>query len=210
MLSVRKLTCKKMWKHLRTVQTHRKWVRKYCFLVGIPWRGIKHDLSKYSPTEFFESARYWIGTGSPINEAKEENGVSYAWMHHKGRNSHHYEYWMDNFDDGGIARLMPKDDFTELVCDYLGAARAYLGDKFSYHKEKEWWANKREKTSMNEQNKTMLDIIFSDLDCAEQIQQEIDDNPYAKNRYRLKCPEKLLSTRYIQEVWEANKEEVND
>ena len=73
---MRTLTFKKMWNHLRTVQTHRKWVRHYCFLAGIPWRGLTHDLSKYSPIEFFESARYWIGTGSPINEAKKENGIS--------------------------------------------------------------------------------------------------------------------------------------
>ena len=187
---MRTLTFNKMWHHLRTVQTHRKWVRHYCFLAGIPWRGLKHDLSKYSPTEFFESARYWVGTSSPINEAKKENGISYAWMHHKGRNDHHYEYWMDNFDDGGLARLIPKLPFVELVCDYLGAARAYLGQDFSFKKEREWWESKRNKVSMNEKNKIMLDIIFADLYNWERIGNSTD---------------KLIKNKYIQQIWEANK-----
>ena len=195
MHSVRTLTFKKMWNHLRTVQTHRKWVRHYCFLAGIPWRGLTHDLSKYSPVEFFESARYWIGTGSPINEAKKENGISYAWMHHKGRNSHHYEYWMDNFDDGGIPRLMPEKDFTEMVCDYLGAARAYLGDKFSYQAERKWWADKRQSRAMHAQNKIMLDIIFADLDNAVQHGED---------------PEQVLKSKHIQKIYRANKDVGND
>ena len=192
---MRTLTFKKMWNHLRTIQTHRKWVRHYCFLAGIPWRGLTHDLSKYSPVEFFESARYWIGTGSPINEAKKENGISYAWMHHKGRNSHHYEYWMDNFDDGGIPRLMPEKDFTEMVCDYLGAARAYLGDKFSYKDERKWWANKRQNCAMHAQNKIMLDIIFADLDNATQ---------YGKD------PEQILKSKKKKKIYQANKDVKND
>ena len=193
---MRKLTFEKMWKHLRTIQTHRKWVRRYCFMAGIPWRGIKHDLSKYHPVEFFESARYWVGTSSPIVEAKKENGISYAWMHHKGHNSHHYEYWMDNFDDGGIRRLIPKNDFVELVCDYLGAARAYMGKKFSYAGERDWWAKKRDHVSMNEQNKIMLDVIFNDL-------ANVSTGSYD---WMHTTPRMLLEDHYIQKIWEKYKD----
>lgn len=198
MLLVQTLTFKKIMGHWRTIRTHRKWVRRYCFLAGIPWRGITHDLSKYSPTEFFESARYWTGTSSPINVAKEQQGISYAWMHHKGRNSHHYEYWMDNFDKGGVARLIPCKDFTELVCDYLGAARAYRGNKFTYADERIWWMNKRKVCAMNEYNKKMLDIIFSDLEKAE--------NPYlvGMDRCQIPTPKNLLKSKYIQEIYWAN------
>ncbi len=101
-----KITLRKVIGHFKTIHTHRKWVRKYCFLAGIPWRGITHDLSKYSPTEFWESVRYWTGNGSPIDVCKKENGFSRGWLHHKGRNPHHYEYWMDNFDKGGIPLIM--------------------------------------------------------------------------------------------------------
>ena len=194
-----KLTISKILNHWRTVRAHRRWVRYYCFMAGIPWRGLIHDLSKYSPIEFIESARYWVGTSSPINEAKKLQGISYAWMHHKGKNTHHYEYWMDNFDDGGIARLMPRNDFVELVCDYLGAARAYMGSNFSYTSERTWWIKKREHCAMNEKNKKMLDIIFSDLEIAE--------NPMLINSLRsnIKTPEQLLKSGYLQEIYERNK-----
>ena len=187
------LTVKKMWKHLRTVQTHRKWVRHYCFLSGIPWQGITHDLSKYSPAEFFESARYWSGTFSPIDAAKEDKGISLAWLHHRGRNKHHYLYWYDNIEEGGYCHVMPKKYFIELVCDFLGAARTYLKKDFSFQKEKEWWEKKREKVKLNDKHIIMLDIIFSDL-------------AYCERRAYIDVltPEKLLKTGYIGMIWEAN------
>ena len=104
-----------IWKHFQKIHTHRKWVRRYCFLVGIPWQGITHDLSKYSPTEFWESVKYYQGNRSPINAAKEDQGYSLAWLHHKGRNKHHYQYWMDDFDKGERNILMPKKYFKELI-----------------------------------------------------------------------------------------------
>lgn len=196
-----KITWEKFIGHWKTVRTHRKWVRYYCHLAGIPWRGWKHDLSKYSPTEFWESVRYWTGTHSPIEEAKKQQGYSRAWLHHRGRNTHHWAYWADNFSEGFIIYPMPMNDFVELVCDFLGAGRAYGGDVFSYSGERAWWLKEREKGSraMNPKNKIMLDIIFSDLE-------------YAENHMLSGCPtslltmgpEDLIKTGYIQEVWRAN------
>lgn len=121
---------------------HKYWVAYYCFKFGIPFRGIIHDLSKFSPTEFFESVKYFDGTRSPIDVCKEQNGVSYAWMHHKGRNKHHYEYWQDNFDRGGNPVKMPFKYAVEMLCDYLGAGRAYMKNNFSYKAEYDWWKKK--------------------------------------------------------------------
>ena len=73
-MSKPKLTLQKIFGHWKTIRTHRHWVKYYCRLAGIRRRGWKHDLSKYSPIEFIESARYWTGTKSPINECKEDNG----------------------------------------------------------------------------------------------------------------------------------------
>lgn len=206
---MQQLTYKKIFGHLRTVATHRKWVRYYCILAGIPWRGIKHDLSKYSPVEFFESARYWTGKGTPISKIKEEQGVSYAWMHHKGRNSHHYEYWMDNFDDGGVPRLMPKNDFVEMVCDMLGASYAYTGNKDGkvIRRARQYWIDHVNRgCAINLQNKIMLDIAFHDLAIAEANM--LKDG--SKRNPQISSPEELLATGYLQQVWEANKEENND
>lgn len=177
--------------------THRKWVRHYCFKQGLFWQGLTHDLSKYSPTEFFESVKYYQGTSSPINACKKANGVSYAWMHHKGRNPHHYEYWQDNFDKGGQPVLMPYKYFVEEMCDFIGAARAYLGKDFSYVKELEWWQNKRKTCAMHPCNITMLDIIFDDLAACEIL---YDDG------IRTHGPEDLMADRkYFKNVYEANK-----
>lgn len=151
----------KIWNHFKTVCKHKYWVGKYCFMAGIPLRGIMHDMSKFSPTEFFESAKYYQGTRSPIDKCKEVNGYSKAWQHHKGRNTHHYEYWVDNLDIGGTAIQMPFDDARELICDFLGAGRAYMGKNFSYEAEYNWWLEKLKKPlKMNQQTKDFVDSVL--------------------------------------------------
>ncbi len=197
-----KIKLKNVWLHLRKIQTHRKWVRHYCFLAGIPWRGLTHDLSKYSPIEFWESARFYVGTSSPINEAKKAQGYSRAWLHHRGRNRHHWAYWADNFSEELTVYPMPKKDFIEMVCDFLGAGRAYSKEEFTYKKELEWWKKAREGDckAMNEKNKFMLDIIFSDLEYAER-------NPLNINMDR---PEQIIASGYFGLVWEANSKNVEE
>lgn len=198
------ITFSKFIGHLKIVRTHRKWVRYYCRLAGIRWRGWKHDLSKYSPTEFWESVRYYQGTSSPIKAAKETKGYSDAWFHHRGRNRHHWAYFADNFSEGLTINLMPEDDFVEMVCDFLGAGRAYSGDAFSYSGEYAWWLKERDSGSraMHPNNKQMLDIIFSDLEKA--------SNPmYITANTDLiydfvPTPEKLIKSGYIREVYRAN------
>ena len=94
---------------LHTVNTHRRWVRHYCWKLGLVRQGLTHDLSKYSPTEFLVGCKYYQGNRSPNNAEREETGVSKAWLHHKGRNRHHYEYWIDNSveKDGNPMTGMP-------------------------------------------------------------------------------------------------------
>lgn len=201
-MNIPKLTPRKIFGHWKTVRLHRKWARRYCAMAGIRWRGLKHDLSKYSPTEFFESARYWTGNESPINAAKRQHGYSKAWLHHRGRNTHHWAYWVDNFSEGMVVYPMPRDDFVEMVCDFLAAGKAYYGDYFSYSKERTWWLQERDASckAMNKKNKIMLDIIFSDLE-------------YAENHMLSGCPtsiitstpESLIKSGYLQEIWRANK-----
>ena len=81
--------------HLKTVHRHRALVRKYCFRLGLYWQGLTHDLSKYSPTEFIPSFRYFQGDRSPNDMQRYKFGYSSSWMHHKGRNRHHFEFWTD-------------------------------------------------------------------------------------------------------------------
>ena len=135
----------KWFKHLKTVLTHKYWVWTFGRKFGIGWQTFWHDMSKFNPIEFGESVKYWTGTRSPIDVCKEKNGVSMAWMHHKGRNPHHYEYWQDNFDMGGHPVKMPDKYRKEMLCDYLAAGRAYKGKAFTLHDEYAWWRNKKSK-----------------------------------------------------------------
>ena len=87
---------KKAYKHFLTVTKHKYYVFRLSIKAGIPVRGFLHDFSKYSFTEFWESAKYYTdGKSSPITNCKRERGYSKAWLHHKGRNKHHHEYWYD-------------------------------------------------------------------------------------------------------------------
>ena len=119
-------------RHFRTITHHRHLVRKYCFRVGLYWRGLTHDLSKYSPTEFWRGAKYYQGTFSPTQQERRENGYSLAWMHHKGRNRHHFEYWTDYgvSGEGIIGVEMPKKYVAEMFCDRLAASKVYRGQDF--------------------------------------------------------------------------------
>ena len=154
----------KFFGHLKTVSTHKWWVFYYCCKAGIPFRGLIHDMSKFSPTEFIESVKYWSGTRSPIDACKEDKGISKAWMHHKGRNKHHYEYYIDNLDNGGTALEMPIKDCIELVCDYLGAGKAYYGKNFTYNKELDWWKDKSKKSLlMHPKTKKYITLILTGL-----------------------------------------------
>lgn len=154
--------------HLETIRTHCKWVRYYGEKADLSWwQRFKHDLSKYSPTEFFESIKYYQGTSSPIDAAKKDKGYSDAWFHHRGRNPHHYEYWQDNFDHGGEPVQMPYKYAAELICDYLAAGRTYMGDKFTYHKEYEWWLNKRTNCAMHPHTKRFVSLVFKELKMRE-------------------------------------------
>lgn len=152
----------KVLKHLKVVIIHRWYVFLNCCYAGIPLRGLLHDMSKFSPTEFWESVRYYQGNRSPIDACKEVNGYSKAWLHHKGRNSHHYEYWQDNFDKGGKALQMPFEDALEMICDYLAAGKAYSKKNFTYAGEYEWWKNKRKNPlAMHPQTKMFVESMMS-------------------------------------------------
>ena len=177
----------KMYKHFRTIQTHRKWVRYYCFKAGLYWQGLTHDLSKYSPTEFFESVKYYQSKSSPIVACKKDKGYSMAWFHHKGRNKHHYEYWMDNFDNGGENILMPEKYAIEMLCDFLGAARAYMKDEFSYEAECIWWEKRKEHCAMN--------LILQDF-CTKALDELASESPTNKKEYEKFYFKKYLKTLY--------------
>ncbi len=120
--------------HFKTITHHRMLVMQGCFAVGLYKQGLLHDLSKYSPAEFFVGVRYYQGDRSPNNAEREAIGYSSAWLHHKGRNKHHYEYWLDySAEDipGGMAPApMPVRYVIEMFMDRVAACKVYHGDTY--------------------------------------------------------------------------------
>ena len=123
----------KAFQHFKTITRHRHEVIRNCKRAGIFWQGLRHDLSKYSPTEFLQGAKYWQGTRSPNDREREVKGYSDAWMHHKGRNRHHFEYWTDYSPIDKVVRPveMPLRYVAEMFCDRVAASRVYLGDAYT-------------------------------------------------------------------------------
>ncbi|MFV0342454.1 MAG: DUF5662 family protein [Anaerocolumna sp.] len=123
----------KVWKHFKTINHHKWLVMKYCFRVGLYKQGFLHDLSKYSLTEFLVGAKYYQGDQSPNNIERKTNGYSLAWLHHKGRNKHHLEYWIDYGTKRGepmTGMKMPVKFVVEMFCDRIAASKNYNKDKY--------------------------------------------------------------------------------
>ena len=128
------VTPRKAWRHLCTITRHKVEVARNCFACGLVWQGLVHDLSKYSPTEFLTGARYYQGFRSPNAAERDAMGVSAAWQHHKGRNRHHYEYWIDVVGNGDIrmeGKRMPLRYVVEMFCDRVAACKVYKGDAYT-------------------------------------------------------------------------------
>ena len=176
----------KFFGHLKTVMIHKYWVFHYCCKIGMPIVGLTHDLSKFSPIEFWESVKYYNGKVSPIVMCKKDKGYSEAWQHHKGRNPHHYEYWIDNLDKGGVPIKMPYRYAAELICDYLAAGKAYNRNKSYrqdiYKQELEWWKKKQPEvaTSMHKDIQRFITEVFSRLAKGEKLDKKLLKTVYNK------------------------------
>ena len=119
--------------HLRTINHHKRLVMKHCFKVGLYRQGLMHDMSKYSPSEFLAGCKYYQGNRSPNNAQREDVGYSAAWLHHKVRNKHHYEYWIDysvNPKEGIIGMKMPVRYVVEMFCDRVAASKTSEGEAY--------------------------------------------------------------------------------
>ena len=124
----------KALQHLRTINHHKKLVMENCFKVGLYKQGLLHDLAKYTPSEFLVGCKYYQGTRSPNNAEREDRGYSSAWLHHKGRNKHHYEYWIDYSSDreeGIVGQKMPTRYVVEMFMDRVAASKTYQGENYT-------------------------------------------------------------------------------
>jgi len=119
--------------HFTTITRHRHQVIWNCARAGIFWQGLWHDLSKYSLAEFAAGVKYYEGTHSPNEGERRAIGYSLAWMHHKGRNKHHFEYWNDVNPASHLVEpvKMPLRYVVEMFCDRVAASKTYMKEQYS-------------------------------------------------------------------------------
>lgn len=152
------------WKHFKTITYHKILVARGCFKIGLYKQGILHDMSKYSPEEFWVGARYYQGTRSPNDAEREAKGYSAAWLHHKGRNKHHYEYWIDYSKKAGPGKMlpvaMPDRYIAEMVMDRIAACKVYKGDAYTDSSPLEYYERGCQNHLMHEYTRQTLEKIL--------------------------------------------------
>lgn len=145
--------------HLSTINEHKMMVMKHCFRCGLYKQGLLHDMSKYTPIEFIPGVIYFQGDRSPNNAQREATGVSTAWLHHKGRNKHHFEYWIDypvNKETGLSGMKMPTKYIVEMFCDRVAACKTYHKEKYTDKDALEYFLNGRGHYVMHEDTEKLL------------------------------------------------------
>ncbi len=161
-----KQTLTRTLRHFETVHVHRKLVREGCFSVGLYLQGILHDLSKYSAAEFITGARYYQGYRSPNNAEREDKGYSLAWMHHKGINQHHYEWWIDYSATEGVGAVparMPARFLVEMFMDRVAASKTYNGKNYRDDYPLEYFLKGKPAIVMHRQTMRELEFLLTML-----------------------------------------------
>lgn len=145
-------------KHFITITKHRHLVMKYCFKVGIGFQGLKHDLSKYSFVEFYNGAKYYSGVHSPIGDEKKVRGYSKAWLHHKGRNKHHFEYWTyySSLTKQFEKIKVPINYVKEMICDKVAASKNYHKHEYNDQFPLDFFNSKNEESGMHPDTAKLL------------------------------------------------------
>ena len=155
----------KPFKHFRTITKHRHKVIAHCFKAGIGFQGLFHDLSKYSPREFIAGAKYFQGHRSPNEEERARFGYSKAWMHHKGRNRHHFEYWTDYNPETRIMSpvKMPFNFVAEMFCDRVAASKIYNGKNYKDSDPLNYFLKAKARRVIHRKTSDTLEVLLTML-----------------------------------------------
>lgn len=159
---------KKAIGHFRTITKHKILVMKGCFRIGLYRQGLLHDLSKYSPAEFLVGCRYYQGDRSPNNAEREDYGYSSAWLHHKGRNRHHFEYWTDySLEQNAVPMAgvrMPRKYVAEMLMDRIAASKVYNGKAYTDQDPLKYYLRGKNHYMMHPQTAKELEGLLRILD----------------------------------------------
>jgi hypothetical protein len=189
------------WKYLKYVIRHKWYVFKACFKMGIIWRGIIHDLSKFRPSEFIPYARFFYGNGNNIKSRRDNSGFykpydtgdrnfDFAWLLHQKRNKHHWQWWILPLDDGGIKKIeMDIIDVKEMIADWIGAGMAISGRKDPW----DWYIVNNNKIQLNEKTKIIVEKVLEEI----HIHDNVNKKEFSKILQRLQKREELEHNKKI-------------
>ena len=171
--------------HFKTITAHRHLVCLYCLRLGLIRQGLTHDLSKYAPVEFWRGAKYYQGFQSPNDAERRDTGISLAWLHHKGRNPHHLEYWVDyaRQPDGSlrfVGNPMPLRYVAEMFCDRIAASRVYQGSAYTDASPYDYFARSKQHLPIHPETAAELENMLRVL------KDEGEDAAFAYVRRRLR------------------------
>ena len=149
-------------KHFKTITHHKILVAKGCFRVGLYRQGLLHDMSKYSPSEFLVGCKYYQGFRSPNDAERRVKGYSSSWLHHKGRNKHHFEYWTDyNLARKCVMPIkMPLKYVIEMFCDRVAASKTYMKDKYTDAYPLEYFERGKSTRSIDPETSALLEKLL--------------------------------------------------
>ena len=158
-----RITWHKVKGHVKTITEHKLLVMKHCFRIGLYRQGLMHDLSKYMPIEFLMGCRYYAdGKASPNNNERLDRGYSAAWLHHKGRNRHHFEYWMDYHpvEKKVLPVKMPLRYVVEMFCDRVAASKIYRGSEYTDRDPLEYFAHAKSMRMIHPETSDFLEHLL--------------------------------------------------
>lgn len=152
-------------KHFKVITRHRHQVIRHCFKAGIFWQGLRHDLSKYTPSEFISGAKYFLCTRSPNEGEREDKGYSSAWIHHQGRNKHHFEYWKDYNSETHLIEpvKMPYRYVAEMFCDRVAASKIYQGKNYTESHPIEYFMRAKKTRFIHKETSDELELLLNML-----------------------------------------------
>ena len=93
-------------------------------------------------------------------------GYSSAWLHHKGRNKHHLEYWIDYSPEGDHALAgmkMPVRYVVEMFCDRIAASRTYRKEAYVDRDPWDYYQRSKPHYILHPETRALLEDLLSRL-----------------------------------------------
>ena len=181
-------------KHTILVTKHKWLVFKFCCKLGMPIRGLMHDMSKFSPVEFFESIKYYDGKVTPIEFCKKDKGYSLSWLHHKGRNKHHDSYWVD-LSAPQAAPVIPYKYVIEMLCDKLSASITYNGKDWTNSSEYDYWQIEKKRIILNPKVENFLSAVITEI--KDNGIDKVLTKKHLKEQYKKYCIDDMREYKYV-------------